>query len=158
MNNMTLHTNIYSSPVGRLGIVFDNETIIRIELNAAPASDAMTITENVIRLRNELDDYFAGRHPTFTLPDISIGTPFMQRVWRELTHIPYGETVSYADLAAKVGSPNGYRAVAQACKRNPYPIIIPCHRVVASHGGIGGYAGGISMKEMLLSHEKQTKR
>lgn len=84
--------------------------------------------------------------------DIS-GTPFQVAVWRELCKIPYGRTISYAKLAKRVGRPKAVRAVANACGANPLPIIIPCHRVIASDGTIGGYSGGISKKKHLLAKE-----
>ncbi len=157
MKNIPYHTYIYDSPAGRLGIIFDNEVIIRIDLNPSEARSAGEITVGVATLLEELDDYFAGGRPTFTIPDIRVGTPFMRCVWKALTRIPYGDTVTYARLAESIGHPGAYRAVAQACKRNPYPIIIPCHRVVASGGGIGGYAVGIGMKTALLSLENNFK-
>lgn len=98
--------------------------------------------------------YFMGELQAFDLPlDISLGTEFQQQVWRALQDIPYGETISYATLAKEIGNPKGYRAVAQANGRNPFSIIIPCHRVIASDGKLGGYTGGLDNKEYLLAIE-----
>ena len=83
------------------------------------------------------------------------GTKFQKRVWKELLKIPFGETRSYKEIAISIGNPNSYRAVANACGKNPYPITIPCHRAIKSDGSIGGYSakGGIKRKRMLLANE-----
>jgi methylated-DNA-[protein]-cysteine S-methyltransferase len=101
----------------------------------------------------QLEEYFAGRRRQFDLPLELSGTDFQKSVWRELAQIPYGETVSYGELALMVGRPHAYRAVGQANGANPIPIVLPCHRVVASGGGIGGYGGGLPMKRKLLALE-----
>ena len=83
------------------------------------------------------------------------GTKFQKRVWKELLKIPFGETRSYKEIAISIGNPNSYRAVANACGKNPYPVTIPCHRAIKSNGSIGGYSakGGIKRKRMLLANE-----
>ena len=83
------------------------------------------------------------------------GTEFQNLVWKEISRIPYGQTMSYKEIAARIGHPNSSRAVANACGKNPYPIIIPCHRVIRSDGKLGGYSGsgGVKMKEKLLKKE-----
>ena len=85
------------------------------------------------------------------------GTDFQKTVWKEISKIPFGETRTYKDLAIAIGKPNSSRAVANACGKNPYPIIIPCHRVIRSDGGLGGYSGkgGIEAKRKLLNQEKK---
>jgi AraC family transcriptional regulator of adaptative response/methylated-DNA-[protein]-cysteine methyltransferase len=107
-------------------------------------------------LRDELASYFAGTLKDFTVPLIYRGTPFEERVWRELTRIPYGETISYAKLAARVDAPNGQRAVGRANGMNRIAIVIPCHRVVNADGKLGGYGGGLWRKNWLLNHERST--
>ena len=97
--------------------------------------------------REQLAAYFAGRLRRFDLPLAPQGTPFQLRVWRALQDIPYGRTCSYAELAAAVGSPRACRAVGQANGRNPLMIVIPCHRVIAAGGGLGGYSGGLDITE-----------
>lgn len=105
----------------------------------------------------QLTAYFEGERQTFDLPiDISLGTAFQQRVWRALQEIKHGETISYATLAKRVGNPKGYRAVANANGKNPFSIIVPCHRVIASDGKLGGYTGGLDKKEHLLALEGVT--
>ena len=93
----------------------------------------------------QLEEYFAGERTDFDVPWSSTAPPSSSEVWAELTRIPYGETISYGELARRVGRPNGPRAVGQANGRNPIPIIVPCHRVLASNG-IGGYGGGLKVK------------
>ena len=105
--------------------------------------------------REELDRYFAGRLQTFTVPLVFRGTPFEERAWRELIRIPYGKTISYAQLADRVKSPGAQRAVGRANGMNRISIIIPCHRVVNSNGQLGGYGGGLWRKHWLLALEKR---
>ena len=97
--------------------------------------------------------YFAGRRKKFSLPLDLRGTEFQKRCWQALLKIPYGKTCSYADIARQVGSPRSFRAVGQANHNNPVAIIVPCHRVVTSDGKLGGYGGGLAMKEKLLRLE-----
>lgn len=105
------------------------------------------------RLGDELDAYFAGSLRDFTVPLEAPGSAFQERVWAELRRIPFGETISYRELAARVGSPNAPRAVGRANGSNRIAIVIPCHRVVAAGGGLGGYGGGLDRKERLLRLE-----
>jgi methylated-DNA-[protein]-cysteine S-methyltransferase len=105
-------------------------------------------------LRRELDDYFEGRRREFDVPlDLDSVPAFHRSVLGELTRIPYGATATYGGLAARVGSPKAARAVGGACNRNPIPIVVPCHRVVPSGGGLGNYGGGVDMKKYLLKLE-----
>lgn len=108
--------------------------------------------------RRQLDEYFAGTRTAFRLPVEAKGTAFQQRVWSALARIPHGTTMSYARLAASIGSPKAYRAVAQACHANPIAIIIPCHRVIGADGKLTGYAGGLDRKRSLLALEAQDTR
>ncbi|MDE7409813.1 MAG: methylated-DNA--[protein]-cysteine S-methyltransferase [Muribaculaceae bacterium] len=104
---------------------------------------------------SQISEYLAGKRKEFIIPLSLQGTEFRKRVWSELRLIPYGETITYKELAERIGSPGAYRAVANACGANPFPIIIPCHRVVASGGKPGGYTGGLDIKFTLLEIEKQ---
>jgi methylated-DNA-[protein]-cysteine S-methyltransferase len=101
----------------------------------------------------QLNEYFAGTRRTFDLPMRLDGTPFQQRVWRELTEIPYGETWSYGQLAKRIGNPNASRAVGLANGQNPISILVPCHRVIGADGSLTGYGGGLERKSWLLAHE-----
>ncbi|MCF7903076.1 MAG: methylated-DNA--[protein]-cysteine S-methyltransferase [Candidatus Marinimicrobia bacterium] len=101
----------------------------------------------------QLQEYFSGNRRDFDLKLSPAGTPFQQKVWQFLTTIPFGKTVSYADVAAGVGNPKASRAVGGANGKNPIAVIIPCHRVIAADGTLGGYAGGLQYKRTLLNHE-----
>ena len=102
----------------------------------------------------QLDEYFAGRRRAFDLPLRLRGTPFQQRVWQTLLDIPYGDTVSYKDVAAHAGRPGAARAAGAAVGRNPIAVIVPCHRVVGADGSLTGYAGGLPAKRALLRLER----
>ncbi len=101
----------------------------------------------------QLEEYFAGRRTEFDLPLAPEGTDFQRRVWAELMRIPYGETVTYGELARRLGNPTGSRAVGLANGRNPIGIVVPCHRVVGSGGDLTGYGGGLPRKRLLLDLE-----
>jgi methylated-DNA-[protein]-cysteine S-methyltransferase len=105
------------------------------------------------RVTSQLADYFSGRRRTFDLPLAPKGTPFQLAVWSELQRIPYGETISYAELARRIGKSKAVRAVGAANGANPIPVIIPCHRVIGSSGTLTGYGGGIERKQWLLALE-----
>ena len=105
------------------------------------------------RTKAELDEYFAGRRKAFDIPLHPVGTPFQMRVWSALTEIPYGQTRAYMQIAQRVGSPGGVRAVAQAIGANCIAIIIPCHRVIGSDRSLTGFAGGLDAKRILLQTE-----
>jgi AraC family transcriptional regulator of adaptative response/methylated-DNA-[protein]-cysteine methyltransferase len=113
--------------------------------------------EPIGRLRGELALYFEGKLKTFTVPLFLAGTPFEERVWRELGNIPYGETRSYEDVASKLGIPRGTRAVGSANGRNRIAILVPCHRVVRKDGTLGGYGGGLWRKQRLLEIERTSE-
>lgn len=105
----------------------------------------------------QLAEYFDGKRVNFDLMLDPHGTLFQKQVWDEMQKIPFGETTSYAEIAKRVGRPEAWRAVANACAANPILIIIPCHRVVGSHGKLGGYAAGIDHKLWLLEHEAKIR-
>ena len=104
---------------------------------------------------SQISEYLEGKRRDFSIPVRLSGTEFQMKVWNELRNIPYGETITYKELARRIGSPDACRAVANACGANPFPILIPCHRVVASGGHTGGYTGGLDIKLALLDIEKQ---
>lgn len=105
------------------------------------------------QIERELKLYFEGKIKVFQTPIAFLGTPFQQQVWKELQKIPYGQTISYTDLAIAVENPRGCRAVAQANGANKLSLIVPCHRVINRDGGIGGYGGGLERKKWLLDLE-----
>lgn len=104
-------------------------------------------------LSNQLSEYFQGRRTQFDVPLLAEGTDFQRKVWKELQEIPFGTRISYQQQATQMGIRSSVRAVANANGRNPIPILIPCHRVVATGGALGGYSGGINIKSFLLDHE-----
>jgi AraC family transcriptional regulator of adaptative response/methylated-DNA-[protein]-cysteine methyltransferase len=106
------------------------------------------------QLRTQLDEYFGARRRDFALPLVYPGSPFQVKVWNALRAIPYGETISYEELAGRVGSPSGQRAAGHANGQNPLAIIIPCHRVINKDGKLGGYGGGLWRKRLLLDVER----
>jgi len=108
-------------------------------------------------LRKQLNQYLSGKKAGFTEKlDLSSGTLFQQKVWKKMLEVPFGKTISYKKLAAMVGSPKKARAVGNACATNPVSIIVPCHRIIKSDGGLCGYGGGIELKKRLLKLEKST--
>jgi methylated-DNA-[protein]-cysteine S-methyltransferase len=102
---------------------------------------------------NGLNRYFAGEPENLDQPLDLQGSQFQMRVWSELRGIPTGKVATYGDIAVRIGRPRGARAVGQACGRNPVVLFVPCHRVVAAHGGLGGFGSGLSIKKALLGHE-----
>jgi methylated-DNA-[protein]-cysteine S-methyltransferase len=107
---------------------------------------------------DQLHSYFAGELEAFDLPLAPEGTPFQQSVWRNLCEIPFGKTISYGELAQRIGNPKASRAVGLANGSNPIPIVIPCHRVIGSNGKLTGYGGGLPIKEKLLALERRQLR
>ena len=108
--------------------------------------------------RVQLQEYFAGVRQTFDLPLHPMGTPFQLTVWRELARIPYGATISYGELARRIGQPQAMRAVGAANGRNPLPIVLPCHRVIGADGSLTGFGGGLPTKRFLLAMEDGVAR
>ena len=118
--------------------------------------DDSEVTDNKSRNREAIDQltrYFNGKLAKFTCNVDMIGTPFQTRVWRELVKIPYGTTISYKQLAKRLGTSKGFQAVGRANASNPVPIIVPCHRVIGTGGSLVGYASGLKTKEFLLKLE-----
>ena len=151
----------YDSPIGHLLLVSSERGLSEVSFDYDHArqrkvsrNEEWIKDEGALRpYRVELEEYFAGSRREFTLPLDLRGTAFQLRCWNALLEIPYGQTCSYADLARKVGSPKGYRAVGMANHDNPIPIIVPCHRVITSDHKLGGYGGGLDLKEKLLRLE-----
>jgi len=151
---------IRPTAIGRIAITEEDDRIVRVHLpNRIPQpSPRYSMTKLLHETFRQLDEYLAGKRTKFNLPLDTRGTPFQRAVWRELEKIPYGTVATYRDVAIAVGSPKGFRAVGQANHRNPIPIFIPCHRVVATGGGLGGFGGGLALKETLLGIEGATRQ
>ena len=145
----------WDSPIGRLLIAADDMGICEIRL-LKPEDGISTANEKTPLLdqaAKELEEYFAGRRKTFDLPLSASGTAFERTVWQALTDIPFGETRTYGQLAARIGRPKSARAVGGACARNPLLIVVPCHRVIGSSGALTGFAAGMDAKRILLTLE-----
>ena len=151
------------SPLGPLLLVSDSSGLRQINFprDGAPAFADPSWQENLsvfAETIRQLRAYFAGELESFRLALVPQGTPFQQRVWSELCKIPYGETISYGELAGRIGNPNASRAVGLANGSNPIPIVIPCHRVIGANGKLTGYGGGLPIKEKLLALERGQMR
>jgi methylated-DNA-[protein]-cysteine S-methyltransferase len=157
------------SPFGNLLLARTPQGLVRIALpnedvEAILADLAGRISPRVLEApaqfdeeRRELDDYFEGRRHRFELPiDWQLSHGFLLRAREGIAAIPYGETRTYTDLARGAGNERAVRAAGSACSRNPIPLVVPCHRVLRSDGSLGGYAGGLEMKERLLEMENQS--
>jgi len=143
------------TPIGTLVLECDGDVLIGVWLpheRRHGRNDAGDVPPVLKETATQLEEYFAGERRDFDVPMELDGTAFQQEVWAELSRIPYGETISYGELARRVGRPSAPRAVGQANGRNPIPIIVPCHRVLAVNG-IGGYGGGLTVKRALLAVE-----
>lgn len=159
----------FDSPVGRLVAITTGHGLARIAyelenggLDAILDDVAARLTPALVdapprldAVRRELDEYFAGRREAFTVPlDWALtGGGFRRRVLRACAALPFGTTTSYRDIAGAAGSPKAFRAAGNALGSNPIPIVVPCHRVLASGGGLGGYTGGLDRKRLLLAVE-----
>jgi methylated-DNA-[protein]-cysteine S-methyltransferase len=149
------------SPIGELVLEGDDDALTRVVLpassrasaHAAAKHDPAAAPRALADAARQLAEYFAGERTTFELSLRTAGTPFQREVWAALAEIPYGETISYAELAASVARPSAFRAVGSANGANPLAIVVPCHRVITTGGGLGGYAGGLDAKRTLLALE-----
>jgi methylated-DNA-[protein]-cysteine S-methyltransferase len=156
---MTASYTILPSPFGEVLVAWSDRGLERVGIGEAVERQADPRWRRDQNLdcpaTRQLRAYFEGALREFDLPVVLEGTPFQKKVWRALSQIPYGETASYGEVGARVGSPDGSRAVGMACGRNPVPIVIPCHRVVGSTGKLVGFGGGIAMKQALLDFERR---
>lgn len=143
---------IFESPIGLIKIITDGEAIVRIlRINTREPEFADKITN---KAKEQLAAYFCGELRTFDLPIRLSGEGFLRRVWESLSDIPYGETRTYGFIAASCGNPKAYRSAGNCVGRNPIPIILPCHRVVAANG-LGGFGWGLDAKRFLLDLESK---
>lgn len=149
--------HIYTSPIGRIKIVADTDCIQAITF----IDDSVSTSSNegiespavIHQCIDELIDYFNGSRTQFTVPIHQSGTDFQQKVWKELYEVPYAKTMSYAELAKKLGDTKVIRAAASANGKNKIAIIVPCHRIIGSDSSLTGYAWGVARKKWLLQHE-----
>ena len=154
----TLYWHEIDSAVGRLLLAGDGASLIHVGFQSGPRplrplpgwiADAAPFRAAIA----QLEEYFAGKRRRFDLPLAPRGTEFQRRVWRALTEIPYGQTLSYGELARRIARPSASRAVGLANGANPLPIIVPCHRVIGADGSLTGFGGGLPIKRKLLALE-----
>jgi methylated-DNA-[protein]-cysteine S-methyltransferase len=155
-------STVVKTPIGGLRVVASARGIRRIAfgapLSSAAGADAGSkgsaeARRHLAAAVKQLREYFAGRRAAFELPLDLEGTAEQRRVWQELRAIPFGTTASYGEIARRIGSPAGARAVGRACAMNPVPVVVPCHRVVGADGSLHGFGGGLWRKQRLLEHE-----
>jgi methylated-DNA-[protein]-cysteine S-methyltransferase len=143
----------YRSPVGDIELIAGEKGLLAVQFT----DNALGIDVSnsfLLACKIQLDEYFEGKRFTFDLPLDLRGTAFQKQVWLELIRVPFGETVSYLHIAKKLGDPNATRAVGFANGKNPFSIVVPCHRVIGVNGSLVGYAGGIEKKKWLLAFER----
>ena len=158
LRTTTIYFTEFASPIGTIQLRGTDAALTGVFMEDHRYEPARPVgaVRDAAPLRSaqrELEEYFAGERREFSVALAPVGTPFQMRVWQALRAIPYGETISYLDLAQRVGSPRGFRAVGQANGHNPISIIVPCHRVIAADGSLGGYGGGLDRKRKLLELE-----
>ena len=160
---MTIYT-VIPSPVGDLMLAATDTHIVTVRFAPHSPADAerrgwtraqggTPADEILAEAERQLGAYFAGERTTFDLPIAAQGTDFQKDVWNALRAIPFGGTISYGELARRIGDPKAMRAVGAANGRNPIPIIVPCHRVIGADGSLTGFGGGLERKRWLLAHE-----
>jgi methylated-DNA-[protein]-cysteine S-methyltransferase len=152
------HT-VVDSPVGPLTLVAEDGKLAGLYMDQQrhlPSAETFGVPDpdGFTEIIQQLKEYFAGERTCFEVPVAFAGTEFQRTVWTALCDIPYGETVSYGELASRIGKPSASRAVGLANGRNPISIVVPCHRVVGSKGDLTGYGGGIERKRYLLDFER----
>ena len=153
------HYETLTTPVGDLLIAVRNDKLVHVgfaeerhphQRKGTWLADA----SKTVKERTQLSEYFAGVRQQFDLELLPVGTDFQRQVWSELRRIPYAETISYGELARRIGNPKAMRAVGLANGRNPIPIVVPCHRVIGANGSLTGFGGGVERKRWLLDHEQ----
>ncbi len=148
----------YQSPIGRLLIAGTNGRLEAIffpnSINEFEISNDTQYNEEIFKdILRQLSDYFAGKRQKFEIDVFPAGTDFQKKVWQELQNVPFGETVSYGEIAARIDNPKACRAIGMANSKNPIPIIIPCHRIIGKDGSLTGFGGGLDIKRKLLELE-----
>ena len=157
MPSQMLYTELDSS-IGELLLLGDGRSLHGLYMQEGRTGIEVSPTwkrsvDSFAAVRKQLDEYFAGRRTTFDVPLRMAGTAFQRRVWSELQEIPYGQSISYSELARRIGIPSASRAVGTANGLNPIAVIVPCHRVIGADGSLTGYGGGLERKRLLLDLE-----
>jgi methylated-DNA-[protein]-cysteine S-methyltransferase len=153
-----VETAYVHTPIGTACIEGDNSGVKVISVLEADEKLTEIVPEPLEEVVYQLNEYFEGKRRSFDLQLNPVGTAFQKRVWAALQEIPFGKTLSYLELAVKLGDAKAIRAVAAANGKNPLWIVIPCHRVIGSDGALTGYAGGLHRKKWLLDHESPVKQ
>ena len=153
-----MQTVYIKTPLGTAEIIGDENGVSAITVLNTEKELSTEIPDNLKLAVSELNEYFDSKRTDFTFTLQPQGTEFQQKVWQELRHIPFGKTISYMDLAKKLGDIKVIRAAASANGKNPLWIVIPCHRVIGSDGSLTGYAGGLWRKKWLLEHENPSNQ
>ena len=156
LNKRVRNDLVIASPVGKLRLVASEKGLVAIDVRNHTKQET-TIDASaqaiLIKTKKQLEQYFAGTRTSFDVALDLVGTEFQVQAWRALGRIPFGKTISYGQQAKNMKKPKAFRAVGSANGMNPVPIIVPCHRVVASDGSLGGYSLGLKMKKQLLAIE-----
>ncbi|MAP53576.1 methylated-DNA--[protein]-cysteine S-methyltransferase [Altibacter sp.] len=153
-----MKTGWLESPIGLIQLEGTASGLAKVSFVSASEGMASEIPSELEEAAKQLTEYFAGDRSHFTIALAAEGTEFQKRVWKLLTQIPFGKTVSYQSMANRLGDPKVIRAAAAANGKNPIAILIPCHRVIGSDGSLTGYAGGLERKKWLLAHENPVKQ
>ncbi len=158
-----LYEKTIVSPIGELKLIASSRGLVALQFHGGAGSKNDFAGEEIIAgdhypsllaAERQLAEYFAGKRKKFDLPLAPRGTVFQLKAWRELSKIPYGETISYGEQARRMGDANKARPAGAANGRNPIAVIVPCHRVIGATGAMTGFGGGIRTKEWLLKHEQ----
>ena len=149
-----LYKHIYNSPIGRIGLLKEDGHLISVSLTdpLLRGIKAKGDNQNFKNIISQFEEYFYEGRKVFDIPFKILPTSFRSKVYQEMQKISYGKSVTYSELADKIGHPKAFRAVGTACGKNPLPLIIPCHRVKAK-SGLGGFTGGLDIKRFLLNLE-----
>jgi methylated-DNA-[protein]-cysteine S-methyltransferase len=153
---MEKYYGYYKSTIGILEIITSKDALISVMFVESMQNDGIK-NDILDRTVNQIDEYFAGKRKDFDLNLYFEGTEYQKIVWKELLKIPYGETITYKELAIRIGDVRATRAVGNANGKNKLSIIVPCHRVIGTNGKLTGYAGGLDKKQWLLEHERNSK-
>jgi len=159
MDRIGIAYTIMNSPLGRILVARNADGLTRINFQdgteaISPQAGWREQAAALVNATAQLEAYFRGELRQFEIPLAPEGTAFQRQVWQAMKAIPYGQTITYAELARQVGRPQAARAVGGASSRNPLPVVVPCHRVVGSDGSLTGYAGGLHLKQALLDLER----
>lgn len=151
-----------ATPIGPLYVITDGKNVYGVHFERQDNLEGNVSTtaakQMVTQVARQLNEYFVGKRLKFELSLSPEGTDFQKLVWKQLAKIPYAKTTSYQDIAKAIGHPKAIRAVGSANGKNPFCVIVPCHRVIASDGTLGGYSGGVKIKEQLLGIEKNNRQ